>query len=204
MKFPKISNLLGLFGKKSQGSEPSVVPSASETSIKPANAGVFLLPAPRAPEDSASSASGATLDSGAPGPDTGPPFLIFLDEMGYYLPSGTLSSHMVSIGTSAKGKSSFSAMLEAREREATKVVLVTGDAKPLAEWSALADPETITSWKAWLPLLQEACLDEEDELCVQALLKCPLTCAELYEALSSQYPALVITVNWYNPAPVTL
>jgi len=131
------------------------------------------------------------------------PFLIFLDEMGYYLPTGT-SSHIASIGTTGKGKSSFSAVLEASERHATKLVVASGNVESLAQWSALTDPTALESWKTWLPSLLDAELDEEDALCVQLLLKCPMTCAELYEALSSQFPGLVITVDWYKPAPIAI
>ena len=214
MKYPKIENLLGLFGKK-KPSKPTGTEPAGTVEWSPthgldgpalafsSNKGKLMLgmsiPAKESTEpstDPATPSSGETPSE--------PPFLIFLDEMGHYLPSSALSSHVAVVGTSAKGKSSFSAVLEASERQATKLVVASGNVENLAEWSALSDPATLESWKSWLPSLHGAELDEEDALCVQLLLKCPMTCAELYEALSIQFPGLVITVDWYKPAPIAI
>lgn len=207
MKYPKISNLLGFFGKKKSVEaaetaewKPTHGLGGPALAFSPAKGEATLGMSIPLKELTASSteppAAGKTAEE--------PPFLVVLDEMGFYLPPGPLSTHTFHLGTSAKGKSSFSAVLEASERQATKLVAASGDVDGLEAWSALSDPATINSWKAWLPSLQGAELDEEDAFCVQVLLKCPMTCAELYEALSSKFPGLVITVDWYKPAPIAI
>lgn len=207
MKFPKIASLFGLFGKKS--AKPVLLEKPGASAVSPQLTGThYLLAAPAAAAVSSpvpGSSEKAAASEGTPVvPEGEPPFLMFLDEMGFYLPSATLSHHTMVFGSSAKGKSSFSAMLEANERQAVKVVTVSGPAAVLDEWSSLADSLTVESWKTWLPDLQEAGIDEENEFCVQALLKCPMTCAELYDALSSKFPDTVITITWYKPTVLTL